>query len=257
MYKNSKKGIPFYQFENLRGFPNLRHGIFTRRFGFSKPPFNSMNVTLGIGDNDDDVANNRQRILESLGDGELVLLQQVHGADVLTINSNSTGHRNNPEYGPLTGDAVVTDLPGIHLVIQVADCQSVLLYDPEQQVIANIHSGWRGSINNIIGRTIAVMETEFRCDAKNIFAGIGPSLGPCCAEFINYMDEIPEAFWGYKDSKHHFDFWAISRDQMNAAGIPVEHIGSSGICTKCNTDNFFSYRGERVTGRFAAVIGLK
>lgn len=216
-----------------------------------------MNVTPGLGDNDDDVANNRQRIRACLGDGELVFLKQVHGANVLTINSDASGFRNNSEYGPLTGDAVVTDLPGIHLVIQVADCQSVLLYEPEQQVIANVHSGWRGSIKNIIGRTVAVMEREFRCDAKNIFAGVGPSLGPCCAEFINYTDEIPESFWNYKDSSHHFDFWAISRDQMSAAGIPVEHIVSSGICTKCNNDTFFSYRGEGVTGRFAAVIGLK
>ena len=123
MYKNSKKEIPFYQFENLRGFPNLRHGIFTRHFGFSKAPYNSMNVTPGLGDNDDDVANNRQRIRACLGDGELVFLKQVHGANVLTINSDASGFRNNSEYGPLTGDAVVTDLPGIHLVIQVADCQ--------------------------------------------------------------------------------------------------------------------------------------
>jgi len=157
----------------------------------------------------------------------------------------------------LTGDAVVTDVSGTHLVIQVADCQSVMLYDPSRRVVANVHSGWRGSIKNIIGRTVKVMESVFNCHATNMFAGIGPSLGPCCAEFINYKDEIPAAFWNYKDHSHHFDFWRISRDQLATAGIPAEQICSSDLCTKCNTNTFFSYRGEGVTGRFAAVIGIK
>jgi YfiH family protein len=256
LYMNSKNGVSFFQFENLRGFPNVRHGIFTRHFGFSKAPFQSMNVTHGLGDDDADVAKNRQRIAACLGGGDLVFVQQVHAADVLTIRHNSVWRQKNAGDGLLSGDAVVTALPDTHLVIQVADCQSVMLYDPLQHVVANVHSGWRGSIENIIGHTVMVMEREFDCHAKNMFAGIGPSLGPCCAEFINYKDEIPAAFWDYKDNFHHFDFWAISRDQLAAAGIPAEHINSSDICTKCNTDTFFSYRGEGITGRFASVIGL-
>ena len=257
MYMNSKNGVSFFQFENLRGFPNIRHGIFTRHSGFSKAPFQSLNVTYGLGDDEANVAQNRQRIGTCIGGSNLVFLQQVHGTDVLTIRHNSAGRQKNAGNNLLSGDAVVTDLPETLLGIQVADCQSILLYEPVQHVIANIHSGWRGSIRNIIGRTIMVMENEFNCGAKNMFAGIGPSLGPCCAEFINYKDEIPASFWDYKDDAHYFDFWAISRDQMTIAGIPTENIDSSDICTKCNSDTFFSYRGEGVTGRFAAVIGLK
>jgi copper oxidase (laccase) domain-containing protein len=129
--------------------------------------------------------------------------------------------------------------------------------DPIRQVVANVHSGWRGSIINIIGRTVNAMEKHFGCDPAQIQAGIGPSLGPCCAEFVNYETEIPEKFWHHKDAGHHFDFWSISQDQLMDAGVLKANIENCQICTKCHTDLFFSYRGEGTTGRFASVIGLK
>ena len=155
-----------------------------------------------------------------------------------------------------TADAMVTDIYGRNLVIQIADCQAVLLYESSRRVIANVHCGWRGSIQNIIGRTVTTMEQHFGCRPNRILAGIGPSLGPCCAEFINYSKEIPMKFWQYKGLNQHFDFWSLSRDQLKAAGVAEINIESSGICTRCHTDDFFSYRAERTTGRFAAVIGL-
>jgi copper oxidase (laccase) domain-containing protein len=90
-----------------------------------------------------------------------------------------------------------------------------------------------------------------------MLAGIGPSLGPCCAEFINYREEIPQVYWRYKDADHNFDFWSLSREQLLHAGVPAKNIETSRICTRCRTDEFFSYRAAKTTGRFAAVIGLK
>ncbi len=150
----------------------------------------------------------------------------------------------------------MTDIAGRNLVIQVADCQAVLLYEPARRVVANAHCGWRGSIQNIIGRTVEVMKQDFGCRPDLILAGIGPSLGPCCAEFINYDTEIPKEFWQYKGLNRYFDFWALSRDQLKTAGVAANNIESSRICTRCHTDEFFSYRAEGTTGRFAAVIGL-
>jgi copper oxidase (laccase) domain-containing protein len=131
-----------------------------------------------------------------------------------------------------------------------------MLYDPDRRVVANIHSGWRGSIQNVIGATVAEMVRSFACAASRMQAGIGPSLGPCCAEFVNYTREIPAEYWPYRVNTTHFDFWAVSRDQLLRAGLPAENIVVSGLCTKCRTDQFFSYRKEKVTGRFAAVIAL-
>jgi YfiH family protein len=174
----------------------------------------------------------------------------VHGTDVAVASGPPDGRR--PEV-----DALVTAARGRYLTIQVADCQAVMVYDPVRRVVANIHSGWRGSIGNIIGRTLQEMTTAFGTAAGDLIAAIGPSLGPCCAEFVHYRKEIPRSFWPYKNTDHHFNFWAISHDQLCEAGVPTGHIFTSKLCTRCHTDRFFSYRGEGTTGRFAAVIGLR
>jgi copper oxidase (laccase) domain-containing protein len=131
-----------------------------------------------------------------------------------------------------------------------------MLFDATRRVVANIHSGWRSSIKNIAGQTVQAMRKHFECHPADIIAGIGPSLGPCCAEFVNYRKEIPENFWPYKTANDHFDFWAISCDQLADAGVLQKNIEVSNVCTRCNTEIFFSYRGEGQTGRFASVIGL-
>ncbi len=246
------KGLYYYEFPNLTKFPQITHGIFTRKSGFSSPPFSSLNVGLDIGDTTDNVRHNRAHIASCLDTDNPVFIQQVHGIHVLTFKKGK-----DKKGTPLEGDAMITDIPGKMLAIKVADCQPILLFDPAKKVVANIHSGWRGSIQNIIGHTLIKMKTEFNCQPSDIIAGIGPSLGPCCSEFIHYKREIPEKFWKYKLDNDHFDFWAISHDQLLTQGILSKKIHISRLCTSCNTDLFFSYRKEGKTGRFAAVIGLK
>ncbi|MDO9264113.1 MAG: laccase domain-containing protein, partial [Desulfosalsimonadaceae bacterium] len=86
---------------------------------------------------------------------------------------------------------------------------------------------------------------------------VSPSLGPCCSEFVHYRTEIPEPFWRYKDRRDHFNFWAITRDQLADCGIQRQNIELSNLCTKCNDHVFFSYRQAKQTGRFVSAIGLK
>ena len=251
-------GTSSYLFENLAACAGIRHGIFTRNGGCSPPPFNSLNVSHGIGDDESRVEANRQIVGRCFRGADLVYSRQVHGRQVINLVDYSDHQRGSMHLAePIVGDAMVTDQPQKALVIQVADCQSVLLYEPARRVVANVHCGWRGSIQNIIGCTVETMAQQFNCNPGRIIAGIGPSLGPCCAEFINYKAEIPQAFWNYKDSNHHFNFWSISCDQLTKAGVAPENIETSRICTRCRTDEFFSYRNAKITGRFAAAIGLK
>jgi len=257
MLLKAKNGLSFYQFPNLAEFDGIQHAVFSRHGGRSQAPFQSLNVSLSVGDNRDDVIQNRRLILESSTANELVFSKQLHGVKVLALTNIRTSGVTADMSKPLEGDALVTDIEGKGLVIQVADCQSILIYDPQRHVAANLHCGWRGSIHNIIGHTIQTMVATFGCDPGNIHAGIGPSLGPCCAEFVNYKTEIPTTFWKYRANDTHFDFWSISREQLGAAGIPLDNIYCSDICTKCNLDRFFSFRGEGTTGRFAAVITLQ
>ena len=252
----NKNGTSFFQFENLKNFPEICHGIFTRHCGHSTGPFQSLNVSRGLGDTADNVRKNRQLISQAFGGQDLVFCEQIHGDQVVILNLQNSDSSDGNDRALGVGDALVTNVSQKLLTIQLADCQSILLYDSIQRVIANVHSGWRGSIKNIIGRTVAVMKKYFKCTAADIIAGIGPSLGPCCAEFVNYRREIPQIFWHYRAFGDHFDFWGLSRDQLVDAGLFRENIETGNICTKCNTETFFSYRGEDQTGRFATVIGL-
>ncbi len=253
MISATRNGASFYQFENLANAPGIHHGIFTRNAGHSQPPYASLNISYGIGDEEKAVARNRSLIAAIMEAGDMTFIDQVHGCDIVVLGRDQKSSSN-----PIAvADAVVTDRPDNYLVIQVADCQPVLMYEPARQVVANVHSGWRGSVSNIIGRTIEAMQQHFGCHPDDILAGIGPSLGPCCAEFINYKTEIPRALWRYKKPGDYFDFWAISTDQLLKAGVLAKHIESCQICTRCRTDEFFSYRAEKTTGRNAAVIGLR
>ena len=246
-------GLTLYRFQHLSRYPGICHGITTRQGGISPPPFDSLNLAGSVGDGSVYVEANRRQVQARFDGMDPVYLKQVHSSIVAVLDGLATGEA---PHLPAQADAVVTDRPGRLLTILVADCQPVMLYDPVRSVIANIHSGWRGSIANIIGRTVAVMKRRFACRPADILAGIGPSLGPCCAEFVHFRREIPSTLWSYQVAENHFDFWALSRDQLVQAGLRPQHIEVGGVCTRCRSDLFFSYRASNVTGRMAAVIGL-
>ncbi len=246
--KKLSKGTSIFFSQKLSNIPGLWHGFFTRRGGYSPPPFDSLNVALRVGDNPDNVYKNIELIKGESGFTVLISLHQVHGNRVVLIdkeNSNS-----------LIGDALITDRNNIGLMVKVADCQPILLCEPKRKVVAAIHSGWRGNVQNIIKSTIDILKSHFNILPGRIIAAIGPSLGPCCAEFVNYKHELPENFLKFKVSEHHFDFWAISKQQLLDVGIPEKNIEILKICTYCNANLLFSYRREKTTGRIGAVIGF-
>ncbi len=248
------------EFNLFKQQPGLVHGVFTRSGGFSSGRFDSLNVGMNSGDEKSLVARNRKRIIQKMGMRPMIFLNQVHGdrITVLKKSGNDLSESFQPGTELYTADGCVTDIPGIFLVIQVADCQSIMLHDPVQHVVANVHSGWRGSIKNIVGHCLDVMIEQFGCRPDAILAGISPSLGPCCAEFINYTDEIPQVLWRYKRADApYFDFWQMTTDQLTEKGVTPAHIENMAICTKCNTQSFYSYRREKQTGRFACVIAME
>jgi YfiH family protein len=205
------------------------------------------------------VLENITRIKNASGFERLVSSPQVHGDSVNFIGKDSILGLEERPSGLVAppADALATNLCGLGLVIKIADCQSILLVDPQSRIIANIHSGWRGSIRNIAGKTVRYLEERFGLNPKGTLAAVSPSLGPCCAEFVNYRKEIPERFWSYQVRTEYFDFWAITRDQLIAAGIGEGNIEFAEKCTVCGKAQFFSYRGEGPTGRMASVIGWK
>jgi hypothetical protein len=158
---------------------------------------------------------------------------------------------------PAHADAIFTTEKKIGLAVTHADCQAALLYDPVHEAVGVVHCGWRGSAQNIYARMVEAMQREIGTQPQNLIVCISPSLGPDHAEFKNYKQELPQDFWSFMVKPFHFDFWAISRKQLAACGVPDKNIETASICSYCNTKDYYSHRRDKHTGRNATVIALK
>ncbi|MHB9074601.1 MAG: polyphenol oxidase family protein [Desulfobaccales bacterium] len=243
----------FYRSPVLAALPAVVHGFFTRQGGVSTGAYDSLNVSPAVGDRRDLVGENQRRMEQALGLKGLASAAQVHGGHAAVITS--TGQAQGEDIPEV--DILVTTVPGLGLVIKQADCQAVMLYDPVNRVIANVHCGWRGHVHNILGETVALLQTRFGSQPRELYAAAGPSLGPCCAEFRNFRQEFPETLWGYQVRPTYFDLWRLTADQLLAAGLHPERLDLARLCTRCGTGEFFSYRRDKVTGRQGAVIALR
>jgi polyphenol oxidase len=236
--------------------PRCFHVFFNRHGGEGLFPYDTNNVRFGVGDKISTVSKNRENVKRSLQLDYLVSARQVHGNEVFRYSGDSCSERE------IDGvDALITEQPGVGLMIQQADCQAILLFDPVRPAIGAIHCGWRGSVAGIIGKTITGMREHFGTDPAQLQAAISPSLGPCCAEFINFKKELPLAFHQFQIRDTYFDFWQITRWQLQKCGVREKFITAAGICTVCSPD-YFSYRrasrnGNGTTGRNCSVIALR
>ena len=248
-----KKPVLYFRFPSLSSYPHLAHGVFTRDGGTSHPPYDSLNTSYDVGDLSHNVTANLAIIKNTLGAEHLIYMNQVHGNTTFTVRPGST--RSKIETTPIA-DAIITNTPKIAILVKQADCQGVILFDPEKSVVANVHCGWRGAVKNILGNVVNRMKNDFDCKECDLLAAIGPSLGPCCAEFVDHEKTFPKTFEKFMVRTNHFNMWAISCWQLLNAGLKHENIEICGICTRCRTDLFYSFRGERPTGRFGTVAML-
>jgi YfiH family protein len=242
-----------FQFPGLFCYGDLSHAVYTRHGGVSQPPFYSLNTSYSTGDSVERVKTNLRIIQKTMAARSLRGMKQVHGKDIAVIRKGDPTALGDP----LQADAMITDEPGIALMVKQADCQAVILFDPVKRVISNVHCGWRANTCNLLPDVVRRMYDEFGCHPSDLRAAIGPSLGPCCAEFVTHDQLFPETFKQFMVRKNYFDLWALSRWQLVEAGLRKENIEVAGICTRCRIDLFYSYRAEGVTGRFATVVMLK
>ena len=189
--------------------------------------------------------------------------RQVHSDRVVAITEENLYE----ETGP--ADGLVTDLRGVALKISTADCQSIFLYDPVRGVIANVHSGWRGTLQRIVLRAVEMMTGRYGCRAEDIRAYFNPSILGCSFEVEDdviamFQDKMDAAPYYKKDriadgrQKYLLDTVAVNRDALLEAGLKKEHIMESGIGTFCSHDEYYSYRADgRTDGRNGSVICLR
>ncbi|HBN08553.1 MAG TPA: peptidoglycan editing factor PgeF [Cyanobacteria bacterium UBA8530] len=181
-----------------------------------------------------------------------VTIKQIHGNEVVRVDHEA-------EF--LEGDALITNKAGIPVAVMTADCVPILLNDPVRGAIAAIHAGWRGTEKKIVQATIARMGLEYGTLPKDLFAAIGPAIGPCCyevgSEVFSELSKLPgaEDCLSERSGKTYADLKKLNSHQLKEAG--VTEISISDSCTRCEKELFFSYRRDGAhAGRMISAIEI-
>lgn len=244
----------------------IRHGFSTRLGGISPAPWDTLNLGPGRGDEMENVQENYRRFCGAIGvdHRRVVLSRQVHGTTVRICTAQDAGkglwsHRD------YTADALITNEPALPLVVFSADCGIILLHDPVRGVVGGIHAGWRGCAGGILEKAIQAMTQTYGCTPGDMYAAIGPCIGPCCFETDQDVPKAMTASLGAEaapflerhGAKWHVDLAGLNRQWLLRNGVPSDHIDLCGLCTACRKDLFWSHRkmGER-RGVQTAVIAL-
>lgn len=155
-------------------------------------------------------------------------------------------------------DALMTNQPNRPLMVMVADCIPILMYDEVKKVIAAVHAGRNGTFLQIATKTIQKMINIYKSNPENIYIYLGPSIQKCCYKVSDEMAQIVKTNFGEEFvNQRAINLQAINKKQLLDIGIKEENIDISSICTKCGKKDYFSYRNNKNCGRFAGIIMLK
>lgn len=230
--------------------PNVKALSSTRRGGFSRTPFDSLNLGTHVGDDPQAVARNRASLRQHLP-AEPLWLNQVHGKAAVDAGRASAG---------TDADAAIAQAPGPVCAIMTADCLPVLLCDEAGTVVGAAHAGWRGLCDGVLEVTVAAMSAA----PERILAWLGPAIGPQAFEvgdevraaFLSHDARAVDAFRsGAAEGKWLADLYQLARQRLEACGITRIYGGE--YCTFSEPERFFSYRRDGQTGRMASLIWLE
>ncbi|MDM7457836.1 MAG: peptidoglycan editing factor PgeF [Paracoccus sp. (in: a-proteobacteria)] len=239
----------------------VRHGFFTRKGGASSGLFSGLNCGRRSSDQRDMVQVNRARVADAMGVDQQMLatVRQVHSSKVVTLDQ----HADIEEIRETEADALVTDRRDVAIAVLTADCQPILLADPDAGVIGACHAGWRGSLEGVIEATVEAMQ---RLGARQIRAVIGPSISQRHYEvgedfmqtFLVEDPAMSRFFSGGPTGKPHFDLPGFGLARLRALDVDAEW---SGHCTYADPGRFFSYRratheNQPDYGRLISAIAL-
>ncbi len=198
-------------------------------------------------------AENRREFFHALGfeEASIAAAEQVHGNNIETVRAPGLSHET---------DGLVTRERGLLLVISVADCVPILMFDRKTKVAAAVHAGWRGTVESIAAGAVEFLMSEYGSRPEDLVTFIGPSAGVCCYEVGNevagkFSDEFIAP--GRAPGKFKVDLKSANAAQLIARGVTKDNIEVSEYCTICSSE-FHSFRRDGdLSGRMLAVIGLR
>ncbi len=259
--KTVKQGKIHYLQPTWAEQSNLVTGFTKRNGGSSRPPFNSLNLGLGSGDQLSQVEANRAAVARAfdLEPHLFLTVNQVHGTEILVIDQL------NPDvshFQRVDSDAIITNQRNILIGILVADCFPVILYDQKKHVAGVVHLGWRGTAAGLLGRTVKAMNEIFGCQTEDLCAAVGPGIA---AHSYEVDRPVRDAFrqgtdqWGRIAAEVSLGHWQLDLQksillQLDEAGIDRVAVDIVEECTCCHKETFFSYR--RDNGRTGRQMGF-
>lgn len=261
--------INLITYKNLSEFPRILHFTTTRRGGVSEGNYSSFNQSIYSGDDEKNVFNNRLILANHLEiqANQIIVPYQVHEDIIQVIPSDFHSYTDEKKVTFLTGvDALITNFPDFCIGVTTADCVPILLYDPEKNVIAAIHAGWKGTVKSIAEKTVVKMQQQFGCNPQDIRAAIGPCISKDVFEVGTevydafqksgfQMNEI--SFFNQETEKYHIDLVEANNFSLLKVGLRSNHITSANMCTFLNDRTFFSARKLSIhSGRMLSAIML-
>ena len=264
-----RKNIEYIQFRRLLEYPNLIHAFTLKKYGIdfgSNANFEKEKTKY---------INNYKILAENLGINYQKIFRPLQTHTDVIKNVEEKDLTENFEFKEefKNVDGVITKQKGLYLSLLYADCTPIIFYDPVKNIVANTHSGWKGTLQKIGQKTVKKMKEEYGCNSKDIICCIGPCIRKCHFQVENDVKDLFYKEFEYtkrineiiqKDiiidgkQKYKIDTTLINKIILEEEGILKENIIDSGICTVCNGDLIHSFRVDKEkSGRNTMIIGIK
>lgn len=184
---------------------------------------------------------------------------QIHSDIVNKIDEGNIGQK-------LEGDALITNIPNVPLLIFTADCVPIAIIDKKNKAIGLAHAGWRGTYDEIAKKTIEKMKENYNTNSEDLVCMIGPSIGACCYEVSKDLVEkfnmnftnSNEKFYTIEEDRYKLDLWKVNEYILKECGVKEDNIVNLNLCTSCNSDKFHSYRKHNQTlKRIGTILQIK
>jgi YfiH family protein len=242
----------------------FRHAFFTRRGGVSTGPYESLNFSISVGDDPENVAENFRRAASALGVTEerLFFLSQVHGANVEVLSESDVhGTLARAAMAEREGDALATNVTGVVCGVRTADCVPILVADRRSGAVVAIHAGWRGVVRGVVAAGVRRLRELSGATGNELVAAIGPHIGPTAFEVGEDVAlELERVAGGVaavdrRGTKPLVALAPIVRQQLRQEGLSDTAVDEVPGCTFSDRDRFFSFRRDgKVGGRHYSAI---